>query len=126
MQVTNKFGGSVATLPGQRHCNLSEPVKTPANTQAEQTALDELIAAGDPQDLFAHFRDALPVMDYDRLRGFVDEVAAQTTGKNPALGIAALTLAIDRRYPTGDKKRSSVLTIVRGGLERIFQGAAAV
>ena len=37
------------------------------------------------------------------------------------MGIEALTLAIDRRYPTGDKKRSSVLTILRGGLEQIFQ-----
>ena len=73
------------------------------------------------KQLFAHFRDALPSMDYDRLRWFVDELAAQTAQKNPALGIQALTLAIDRRYPTGDKKRSSVLTIVRGGLERIFQ-----
>ena len=27
---------------------------------------------------------------------------------------------IDRRYPTGDKKRSSVLTFFVGGLERIF------
>jgi glutamate synthase domain-containing protein 3 len=37
------------------------------------------------------------------------------------LGIDALTLSIDRRYPTWSKKRSSVLTILRGGLEQIFQ-----
>ena len=41
--------------------------------------------------------------------------------KKPGLGIDAFTLAIDRRYPTGDKKRSSVLTILRGGLEQIFE-----
>ena len=46
--------------------------------------------------------------------------------ERPALGIEALTLALDRRYPTGDKKRSSVLTILRGGLERIFDAPAAV
>ncbi len=39
----------------------------------------------------------------------------------PAFGVEVLTLALDRRYPTGDKKRSSVLTIFRGGLEKIFQ-----
>ena len=51
-------------------------------------------------------------MDYDRLRaGSSTSWPAQTAEKNPALGIEALTLAIDRRYPTGDKKRSSVLTI---------------
>jgi glutamate synthase domain-containing protein 3 len=37
------------------------------------------------------------------------------------LGIAALTLGIDRRYPTAGLKRSSLLTILRGGLEQIFQ-----
>ena len=63
----------------------------------------------------------MPSMDYDRLRWFVDEMAARTAAQPPALGIEALTLAIDRRYPTGDKKRSSVQTIVRGGLEQIFQ-----
>ncbi len=121
MQVTNKFGGPVATLPGQRHGNLSVPAKTPANTAVDREAIDALAAGGDAEQLFAHFRDALPAMDYDRLRWFVDELATQTASKNPTLGIRALTLAIDRRYPTGDKKRSSVLTIVRGGLERIFQ-----
>ncbi len=121
MQVTNKFGGSVATLPGQRHCNLSVPAKTPANTAVDREAIDALVSGGDAEQLFAHFRDVLPSMDYDRLRWFVDGLAAQTADKNPALGIQSLTLAIDRRYPTGDKKRSSVLTIVRGGLERIFQ-----
>ena len=121
MQVTNKFGEAVATLPGQRHCNLSVPAKTPAKTAVDREAIDALAAGGDVEQLFAHFRDALPSMDYDRLRWFVDELAVQTAEKNPALGIQTLTLAIDRRYPTGDKKRSSVLTIVRGGLERIFQ-----
>ena len=121
MQVKNKFGSPVATLPGQRHCNLSAPVKTPTDTAVDREAIDALVAGGDAEQLFTHFHDALPAMDYDRLRWFVDELAAQAAGKNPAVGIQLLTLAIDRRYPTGDKKRSSMLTIVRGGLERIFQ-----
>jgi len=135
MQVTNKFGVPVTTLPGQRHCDLSAPAKAPTDMAVDRAAIDSLVAhgttaltptlsqreRGTAAQLFAHFREALPTMDYDWLRWFVDELAAQTARKNPALGIEALTLAIDRRYPTGDKKRSSVLTIVRGGLERIFQ-----
>ncbi len=42
MQVTNKFGGAVATLPGQRHCNLSVPAKTPADTSVDRAAIDAL------------------------------------------------------------------------------------
>ena len=127
MQVTNKFGGPVATLPGQRHCDLSVRRPTACRHDTPRSIarrLDRRRTAASQamrKRLFVHFRDALPAMDYDRLRWFVDELAAQTAQKHPALGIETLTLAIDRRYPTGDKKRSSVLTIVRGGLERIFQ-----
>jgi len=128
LDVRNKFGAAVATLPGQRHYNLAAPAKTPSNTAADREAIDTLLATAHSQgegraaeQLFAYFRDALCSMDYDRLRWFIDTLAAEAAGKGPALGIQTLTLAIDRRYPTGDKKRSSVLTIVRGGLERIFQ-----
>jgi glutamate synthase domain-containing protein 1/glutamate synthase domain-containing protein 3 len=121
MQVRNKFGSPVATLPGQRHCNLSLPAKMPVDTSADRKAIDASLAAGDAEQLFAHYHDVLPGIDYDRLRWFVDESATQAVAKDPALGIKMLTLAIDRRYPTGEKKRSSVLTIVRSGLERILQ-----
>ncbi|MGD0383698.1 MAG: hypothetical protein ABSA77_09265 [Thermoguttaceae bacterium] len=60
-------------------------------------------------------------MSYDHLRWLAEEAAALTAEKSPGLGIDAFALAIDRRYATGNKKRSSVLTILRGGLERIFE-----
>ena len=44
-----------------------------------------------------------------------------TAESSPAAGIEAFTSAIDRRYATGAKKRSSVLTILRGGLGQIFE-----
>jgi glutamate synthase domain-containing protein 1/glutamate synthase domain-containing protein 3 len=121
LRVTNKFGTPIATMPGQRHCNLSIPARPPADAAAQLASLGDLLSGGDPHDLFAYFRGSVPAMDYDRLRWFVEEIAARTAQSHPALGIAALTLAIDRRYPTGDKKRSSVWTIIRGGLERIFR-----
>ena len=59
-------------------------------------------------------------MDYNRLRWCVNTIADQTAEQIPAFGIEVLTLCIDRRYPTGSKKRSSVIAICRRGLERIF------
>jgi len=75
----------------------------------------------DPEAIFRHLRERICEMDYNRLRWFVDQIASQTASENPALGIEALTLGIDRRYPTGEKKRSAVLTILRSGLEKIFR-----
>ena len=62
-------------------------------------------------------RDGLRLASAGSSTSWADRTAAGA----PALGIEALTLCIDRRYPTGEKKRSSVLTILRGGLEQIFE-----
>ena len=121
LRVTNKFGVPVSTVAGQVHCNLSVPAAPPGDPDADLTVIRRCAGDGDAAGLFEHLRDDLRQMSFDRLRWFVEQVARETAESRPALGIEALTLAIDRRYPTWDKKRSSVLTILRGGLEQIFQ-----
>jgi glutamate synthase domain-containing protein 1/glutamate synthase domain-containing protein 3 len=121
LRITNKFGSPVATVPGQKHCDCSIPPVVSAKSDEDTAALDQAVKDGDSSALFAYLCKRLPAMSYDRFRWFVDELAERTAETSPAFGIEALTTAIDRRYPTGDKKRSSVLTILRGGLQKIFQ-----
>jgi glutamate synthase domain-containing protein 1/glutamate synthase domain-containing protein 3 len=120
LDVTNKFGVPVTTLPHQSHCNLSLPPVVPAKTDQATATIDRAIADADPQALFQCLCGRMETIGYDDLRWLVDQIATRTAEKHPALGIDALTLAIDRRYETGSKKRSSVLTILRGGLQRVF------
>ncbi|MGA2030636.1 MAG: hypothetical protein ABSG68_00130 [Thermoguttaceae bacterium] len=121
LSVNNKFGQSVCTLPGQRHCNLSLPAARPQGLEADLAAVDQAIAAGDPQALLACLCGRMEEIGYDHLRSLAAEIAERTAATAPALGIEVFTLAMDRRYATGGKKRSSVLTILRGALERIFE-----
>ena len=121
LRVTNKFGVPVSTVAGQVHCDLSVPAAADKQTEADAAAIRVAVERNDAQGFFSYLREALPAMGYDRLRWLIDQWAAQTAEQMPALGIEALTLALDRRYPTGTKKRSSVLTILRGGLEQIFE-----
>ncbi|NQT15720.1 MAG: glutamate synthase, partial [Planctomycetes bacterium] len=121
LRVTDKFGKPVLCTDGQVHCDLSTPTVVPADTDEDEAAIEAAIAEEDALALFAHFRDRIESIDYNRLRWFVDRIVDRTAGDNPALGIEMLTLPLDRRYPTGRKKRSSVLTILRAGLERIFE-----
>jgi glutamate synthase domain-containing protein 1/glutamate synthase domain-containing protein 3 len=121
MRVTNKFGDPVVTPPGQVHCDFSSPPSVSAKSDDDVVAIDQAISPGKADALFDHLRASMATMDYDRLRWFVDEIASRAAESAPSLGIEALTLAIDRRYPTGNKKRSSVLTILRAGLEQIFE-----
>jgi len=121
LNITNKFGEPVSTPPGQVHCDLSVPPTASSAANGELAALEKALKDGDPHGLFTHLRDSLAEMQYDRFRWFVERIVERTAGSAPALGIDALTLALDHRYPTGDKKRSSVLAVLRGGLERIFE-----
>ncbi len=121
LRVTDKFGKPVTTPRQQVHCDLSVSATVPNETGEDLAVIERARADDDPRLLFGHLRDRMVETDYDRLRWFVDEVANRTAEQSPALGIDALTLALDHRYPTGAKKRSSVLTILRGGLEEIFQ-----
>ena len=82
--------------------------------------IEQAIAESNPYLLFAYYKEHLPDMDYHRLRWFCSEIAQRTHTTNPRLGIDLFTLCLDRRYPTGNKKRSSVQTIIRSGLESIF------
>jgi glutamate synthase domain-containing protein 3 len=121
LQVTDKFGKAVSTPPGQVHCNLSTAVIEPSQTEEDLAAIETAIGRKDPDGLFRYLSTRLSRIDYNRLRWFAGEIADRTANDDPALGIGALTLAMNRRYPTGDKKRSSVLTILRSGLENIFE-----
>ena len=121
LRVANKFGGTVSTLSDQLHCDLSVPPFAPRPTDEDATAIERCVRDGDSEGLFSHLLERLPAMDFDTFRGFVDRWADRTSSGAPALGIEALTRCMDRRYPTGEKKRSSLLTIFRGGLERIFE-----
>ena len=120
--VSNKFGQPVTTPGGQAHCDLSRPPSAPSETSSDLAVIEEAIEKKLPEALFNHLSDSLAEMSYDRLRWFVDRVAEHTARRAPSVGIDALTSSMDRRYPTGDKKRSSVLTVLRNGLERIFSG----
>ena len=121
LSVTNKFGGTVSTLAGQSHCNLSIPLVKPAKADGNIAAIQQAMEKNDAEAVFQCLCGRMAELTYDELRCMVDEVSSRTAEKSPGLGIGAFTLAIDRRYPTGKKKRSSVQTILRGGLERIFE-----
>ena len=121
LHTTDKFGQPVTTPPGQDHCDLSVPVSVSTPAQADSVAIENALADDDAGGLFEYVQSAVGDMDFDRLRNVVDELATKTASRAPHLGIDVFTRAIDRRYPTGAKKRSAVLTILREGLERIFE-----
>jgi glutamate synthase domain-containing protein 3 len=121
IRVTNKFGVPVSTTPRQVHANLSLPPALPRPLAEDEAALERSLREQDVRGWTDHLAKRMDGMDFDTLRWFVNEWVERTAGAAPALGTEALTLGIDLPFATRDKKRSSVLTILRGGLEAVFQ-----
>ncbi|MBI5576810.1 MAG: glutamate synthase [Deltaproteobacteria bacterium] len=120
LSVADKFGTPLSIDREKERCDLSAPCRLPDETRKEAALIAQAVADRAPKVLFEHLRGAAAGWDFDRLRWFAGEIAKKTAFEAPSVGIEALTLAIDRRYPTGRKKRSSVLTILRNALEEIF------
>jgi len=121
LETTDKFGAPVSTWRDQVHCNLSRPVSVSETLSEDVEAIEKCIADRDAEGFFHYLRGEMPGMEYDRLRNLAADLADRTASRAPHLGIEVLTLALDRRYSTGLKKRSGVLTILRDALERIFE-----
>jgi glutamate synthase domain-containing protein 3 len=120
LSVTNKFGQKVRTPQGQTHCDVTREVKAAPESARDLEQAEGFVSAADPRGFFKWFRGAVQGMDYNRLRFFAESFCSKTAKKAPGFAIEALTLCMDMRYPTGSKKRSSVLTILRGALGSIF------
>jgi glutamate synthase domain-containing protein 3 len=77
---------------------------------------------GDVSGLYQHAVENLPAWEAGDIRAFCNAVVEETQ-EGPALGTAieALTLLRDRRYRTGDKRRSSLLRVVDESLTSLFQ-----
>lgn len=118
--TTNKFGDPLHTNPEQKHCDLSVEVVRPNEADDYAGEIEQILESSGADCLYGYLRERIVDTDYDWLRWVVNEFASAAVERDPLLGIEAITMCMDRRYPTGSKKRSSVLTILRQGLQVIF------
>ncbi len=111
---TNKFGEAVKTPEYQRHCDFTRPIKPVPDSDVE------IIEGG--TSLFEVLRKGVKEWDWNKLRYTVQKLTEEAIKDERKKGdvIEGLTLLTNRRYDTGDKKRSSVVQIVNEALHRIF------
>jgi len=121
---TDKFGRVVSPPAGQIVCDIRTAVTPPAQAATERERVGGPLGQGDVWAIFRLLTESLSSTGYDRLRWLADLVVALATDDaRRQTAIEALTLANDRRYDTGDKKRSWVLHVVRSALHRLFDNA---
>ncbi|MCE5249046.1 glutamate synthase [bacterium] len=123
ISCTDKFGIPVPMPGGTEACGFSqEPAVTNGAGWDYEKAIMSSLETGGGFPLFEYVRDALPrlsFVDFGAVCRIVGEYGRDP--KHTAAAIEAFTFLNDRRYGTGAKKRSHVLAIVRGELDRLLR-----
>jgi glutamate synthase domain-containing protein 1/glutamate synthase domain-containing protein 3 len=114
MVCTDKFGREVSID------STTSPYRENGNsvTKANVT-LPEL----DAIDLFYWFKEQIPDWDYAKFKGALNVLvkdANSDSGRKRSIQV--LTSFIDRRYPTGKLRRSSLVTLCDEALKQVFDG----
>ena len=122
---TNKFGEKVATPANKIHFDRTAELAVSARAEEISQAVEEGLSAVDTAGLIDYCVRNLAEWDYSSLSHLCSEIIKQGNGSDEAKSkaIEALTHLHDRRFPTGGKKRSSVLYIVRESLAKIFSAS---
>jgi len=124
MTCTDKFGTAVPMPKQTEACDFSKEIAGTfnANTQLGKD-IGNALDADDALAVYRHICDNVRVMDFEELCLVCRYLADQAENtKLSTTVIEALTLLNNRRFNTGTKKRSHIVTIVRSELNRLFRG----
>lgn len=118
---TDKFGRQIMVpekgLPLEARARLRA---SPLGPELRKP-LDQALCEQDPQIGFSLLLERMKGLDYSQLLSIVDHLVNQARDQEiTGVVIRLFTLLLDRRYPTGEKRRRSVNEMILEGLERIF------
>jgi glutamate synthase domain-containing protein 1/glutamate synthase domain-containing protein 3 len=121
LSCTNKFGAKV-TVPGMDFDIAKDAIMAGALPKAASSALADRMLAGTPEEGLQVWKEAV-------LRGstseLMDAMAALSVPAGVAAGVeerlAVLSLALDRRYPTGKIRRSRLLTLLNNAIAQMVR-----
>jgi len=115
---TDKFGRIITTPPGQKHVDINLPIQIPS----QEKMIRERLLVNTTDEIFDYLQDNLKDWDDNTLRWCCQEMV-QIAGSDDELKakmIEVLTRLNDQRYDTGNKKRSSVLQILKQSWHELF------
>lgn len=119
---TDKFGVKVPMPAATESCDFVKGFSSTSESEETiQTVVGERFVPGNSAEIFRMIRRLIPEWSYDEInlacRQIINQ-AGDTT--KTATAIEVFSLLNDRRYPTGSKKRSHILHIVRSALNELF------
>ncbi len=122
---TNKFGDVVKTPDHQKPYKRTPELLAPKNAEDITLALKDGLVLDDLSDFKRDCCRQMMDWDYTSIRYFSKELEkiAQNNDKDKSKAIEILTHLMDRRFSTGNKKRSAILQIIKESLTSIFDAS---
>jgi len=124
----NKFGDIVQTPEGQIHFDITMDLSTSFEDNTIAKKITELFETNDLQALKQYCTSRFAKFDFQDIKLVCRtiETLAKENDVKKAKAIDLLTHLNDRIFPTGNKKRSSVLQIIRESLTSIFKSSPKI
>jgi glutamate synthase domain-containing protein 1/glutamate synthase domain-containing protein 3 len=121
LTCSDKFGREITVPQDRQPYDFRVPIAADGLEAGIQKELKEGLASDPIPGLFNDWKSFLAESDYRRLGSWIRylEELARAEKLKPAV-LELLTLVLDRRYPTGTKRRRSILQMALEALERIL------
>jgi glutamate synthase domain-containing protein 1 len=123
LTCTDKFGKPISATRSQRHYR-----QISSHNQPRPSSFDEKLK-GRPTatDLFVYAAKNIGDWSFDEVCSFAETMKkyADKGDEEKSVVIETLTLLIDRRYDTGGKRRSDIVSLLEEKLFTIFDSASA-
>jgi len=122
MSCKDKFGQTVPMPKANESCDLAKDVGSLRRDKAVEEKIDACLRGSNAAGLFEFFRDGMATWSFDVIRTACRALSERGVAKeNTATAIDVFTQLNDRKFPTGAKKRSYILHIVRSELDRLLR-----
>ncbi|MCF8099914.1 MAG: hypothetical protein K9K65_18905, partial [Desulfarculaceae bacterium] len=128
LSCTDKFGTPIEVDQGQWRFDPEEAAIAPDQAQNLEQALSAAPEGYEPYAVYEQAAEAMASWSFSQLRWFIAQVekVAESGDQGTQWAIELLTLLNDRRYDTGDKKRSVVLQLLRTSIDGILHRTPAI
>ncbi len=122
LSCADKFGKAITAPPGECKIDFDIEPQPPdgAGELIQQVEAD--ITRVEAEESFPQIVSALPTWNLDQFRWLINEIERIAAKGDDARGgaLALLTLLNDRRYDCGGMRRSSILQLIRCGIDSIL------
>jgi len=120
---TNKFGARVS-VPGKQFDARQDMLMAGASSKTAHSWLANKVLAGSIEEGFLAWKEAIATATANDVLDAVSALSVLPDNQEEFdRRLALLSLAIDRRYPTGGLRRSRILTKLNEGLESMLRSA---